>query len=78
MNNVDDGTGNLESRLKLIRANSLGTYSWDTSNSSINSGYGINGWTQADLKTELNGDYLKAYVKISGGNGSLNNPYTLE
>jgi len=58
MNNVDDGTGNLEARIKLIRATSLGSYSWDSSASGVNSGYGINDWTGADLKNELNGDYL--------------------
>jgi len=56
MNNIDDGTGNLETRIKLIRATSLGNYSWDSSE--INNGYGVNDWTQADLKNELNGDYL--------------------
>ena len=30
MNNVDDGTENLETRIKLIRNESLGNYSWDT------------------------------------------------
>ena len=58
MNNVDDGTGNLETRIKLIRNESLGNYSWDSSVSNVNGGYGINDWTQADLKNELNGDYL--------------------
>jgi len=58
MNNIDDGTGNLETRVKLIRNESLGDYSWDTSELSVNTGYGVNDWTQADLKNELNGDYL--------------------
>ena len=58
MNNVDDGTGNLETRIKLIRNDSLGSYSWDSSASNINEGKGINDWTQADIKNELNGDYL--------------------
>lgn len=58
MNNVDDGTGVLETRIKLVRKDSLGSYSWDTSDSSVNQGYGINDWTQADLMQELNVDYL--------------------
>ena len=58
MNNVDDGTGNQETRIKLVRNDSLGKYSWDTSSSNINGGWGVNDWTQADLKNELNGDYL--------------------
>ena len=53
MNNVDDGTGNLETRIKLIRATSLGNYSWDSHSNGIS-----NDWTQTDLKDELNGDYL--------------------
>ena len=40
--------------IKLVRSESLGTLSWDSSDSSINSGYGINEWNQADLKEYLN------------------------
>ena len=47
-----------EKLVKIIRNESLGNYSWDTSDSSINSGWGINEWSQADLMTELNTDYL--------------------
>ena len=74
MNNVDDGTGKQETRIKLIRATSLGSYSWDTSDSSINSGYGISDWTQADLKNELNGDYLDTSLQANTNwyNGSSN------
>ena len=31
---TDDGTGNIENRVKIIREESIGDYSWDTSNSS--------------------------------------------
>jgi len=65
MNNVDDGTGNLETRIKLVRATSLGNYSWDSSASGVNSGYGINDWTQADLMNELNGDYLDTSLQAN-------------
>ena len=64
MNNVDDGTGKKEQRVKLIRNDSLGNYSWDVSETTINDGYGINQWgpsetyAGADLMRELNGDYL--------------------
>ena len=58
MNNIDDGEGNLETRIKLVRKINIGYYSWDTSDSNVHSGYGINDWTQADLMRELNGDYL--------------------
>ena len=63
-NNIDDGTGKSETRLKIVRAESLGNYSWDTSISSINNGCGINQWGPsdsyegADIMRELNGDYL--------------------
>ena len=74
MNNVDDGTGVTETRIKLIRATSLGYYSWDTSDSSVNSGFGVNDWTQADLKNELNGDYLNTNLNANTNwyNGSNN------
>ena len=47
-----------ESLVKIVRNDSLGNYSWDSSESSINDGYGINEWRQADLMTELNTDYI--------------------
>ncbi len=57
MNNIDDGTGNKESRIKIKRNESIGEYSWDTSDSSINYGYGINEWSQADVMKLLNPGY---------------------
>ena len=47
-----------ESLVKIVRNDSLGDYSWDSSESSINSGWGVNEWSQADLMTELNTDYI--------------------
>ena len=47
-----------ESLVKIVRNDSLGNYSWNTSESSINSGWGVNEWSQADLMTELNTDYI--------------------
>ena len=66
MNKIDDGAGNKESRLKLVRASSIGNnkYSWDSSDVSVNYGVGINDWSQADLMTMLNsGPY---YNRTSG------------
>ncbi len=57
MNNIDDGTGKKESRIKLIRNESIGEYPWDTSDSSVNSGYGVNEWSGADLMKLLNPGY---------------------
>ena len=54
-----------ESLVKIVRNDSLGDYSWDSSASSVNSGYGINEWSQADLMTELNNDYINT-SKTSG------------
>ena len=57
MKDIDDGTGNKEDRVKLIRSEAIGEYSWDTSESSINGGYGVNEWSQADLMKLLNPGY---------------------
>src|SRR5574344_1668392 len=54
MNNIDNGSGTKETRLKIIRNESIGDYSWDSSDSTINSGWGVNEWSGADLMTELN------------------------
>ena len=70
MKNIDDGTGNKSDRVKLIRADSIGFYSWDTSESSINSGYGVNEWSQADLMKLLNPGYESESV---GGSLYWNN-----
>ena len=51
-------TNNYENLVKIVRNESLGDYSWDSSESSINFGYGVNEWSQADLMTELNTDYI--------------------
>ena len=80
MNNVDDGMGNLDTRIKLIRSELLGNYSWDTSDSSVNDGWGINDWTQADLMRELNGDYLDTTLEAntfwySGQNNQKTNEF---
>ena len=55
--NVKDSSGVTSKKLKLVRDESLGNYSWDTSGTS-NSGYGINEWNQSFLMNELNSDYI--------------------
>ena len=81
MNNIEKEDGTTESLVKIRRAESLGDYSWDTSESSINSGYGINQWGEsgtyegADLMRELNTDYLGNITVGTDGkwyNGSNN------
>ena len=64
MNNVENESGKKESLLKIVRPNSIGSYSWDTTEYAINNGYGINQWGAtdsyegSDLMRELNTDYL--------------------
>ncbi len=68
---TDDGTGNIENRLKIIREESIGDYSWDTSVFTINSGSGINQWGSsgsyegADLMRLLNPGYESESVNNS-------------
>ncbi len=51
-------------RIKLIRNESIGSYSWDTSESSINYGWGVNEWSTSDMMNLLNnGAY---YNRTSG------------
>ena len=53
---VDDGRGNLEQRLKLIRNNAIGIYSWDNKDTTTEAedNYGKNNWTDARLNYLLN------------------------
>ena len=64
-NVYDTETNQNEKLVKIIRNTSLGEYVWDTSASNDNSGWGKNDWTQADLKNELNIDYIDT-SKTSG------------
>ena len=43
--------------VKLVRKDSLGSLSWDSSESSVNDGWGVNEWSQADLQVYLNKMY---------------------
>ena len=56
-NNVDNGSGTKETRIKLIRDESIGKYNWDNKPSgtgSSDSKYGSNDWTDSTLKEVLN------------------------
>ena len=48
------GNEKKESLVKIVRNESLGNYSWDSSEKTINRGNGVNEWSQADLMYELN------------------------
>lgn len=58
-------TNKYENLVKIIRKDHIGGFSWDTSDSNINNGYGINEWNQAKLMFELNNDYIDT-SKTSG------------
>ena len=67
--NVKDSTGKIERKIKLVRNESLGNFSWDAKlNPQKNDYRGINNWTEADLKNELNGDYLDTTLTSNKNN----------
>ncbi len=49
--------GVFDGKVKIMRGSQIGKYSWDTSDSSTNSGWGVNEWSQADLMKLLNSGY---------------------
>ncbi len=79
-----NGKEKKESLVKIVRNDSLGDYSWDSSDSSKNSGYGINEWSQADLMTELNTDYInpnptsETTLWYNGRNNAKNGTYNYD
>ena len=74
MNNIKNSSNTNQTLLKIIRAESLGNYSWDSSDSGVNDGYGVNQWGTsenyegADLMRELNTDYLGNITVATPGN----------
>ena len=70
--------GPTEKRIKLIRDESIGSYSWDSSALGVNNGYGVNEWSQADIMTTLNSG---AYWNRTSGtcyNGANNSTTTCD
>ncbi len=63
MNNIEDENGNMGSHLKLIRS-SIGEYSWDSSETNVNEGSGVNEWSTSAIEKVLNENY---YNKKVGG-----------
>ena len=53
---TDDGTGKVEKRMKIVRNESIGNYSWDNKNASTGaeSSQGKNNWSDARLNYLLN------------------------
>ena len=74
-------TNKYENLVKIVRNESLGNYSWDSSESIINNGNGVNEWSQADLMTELNTDYInpsptsETTLWYKGSNNAKNGTY---
>ena len=75
---TDDGTGNIENRVKIIREESIGNYSWDSSPAGVNDyletnilGAGVNQWGEsgtyegADLMRLLNPEYESENINNS-------------
>ena len=67
--------GVFENNVKLVRSEKLGNLSWDSSESSVNSGYGVNEWSQADLKNYLNTMYYGG-TSVTCYNGENNQTKT--
>ncbi len=64
--NLDNG-GQQESLVKIIRAESIGSYSWDSSAEGINNGSGVNEWSQADVMKLLNPQEVYSGTPAIGG-----------
>ena len=66
--------GVIDNKVKLIRNESIGDFSWDTSASGVNGGYGINQWGEsgtykgADLMKLLNPGFDTNLAEDSSGN----------
>ena len=56
---VTTSSGKTEKLVKIVKDTPFSTrMSWDSSASSVNGGYGVNEWSQADLMTMLNTYYI--------------------
>ena len=49
--------GVFDGKVKIMRGSQIGKYSWDSNASDVNSGCGVNEWSQADLMKLLNSGY---------------------
>ena len=63
--NLEDGKQ--ESLIKIMRSDSIGKYSLDSSVSSVNLGYGVNEWSQADAMKLINPKDIYDDESIIGG-----------
>ena len=67
--------GVFENNVKLVRSEKLGNLSWDSSESSVNNGRGVNEWSQSDLKNYLNTMYYGG-TSVTCYNGQNNQTTT--
>ena len=56
---IDDGSGNIEARIKIARSESIGIYAWNSNRK--------NEWSTATLQTYLNGTYLNGLTTEAQG-----------
>ena len=49
--------GVFDGKVKIMRNENIGSYSWDSSESAVNDGWGINDWSQSVLMKLLNSGY---------------------
>ncbi len=73
MKNVEKEDGLQEDLIKIVRADSIGNYSWDNKNASTGaeSAYGKNDWTTAELMYLLNPNYGGHQLNSVTANNSL-------
>ena len=64
--NLDNGE-KVESLVKIIRAESIGEYSWDSSTPSVNNGWGVNEWSDSDIMKLLNPNTVYSGTPTIGG-----------
>ena len=60
---TDDGNGNIENRIKIIKNQSIGNYQWNTTQVASTSSY--NNWTGATLMKYLNNTYANSLISSS-------------
>ncbi len=63
---LDDGVKE-EDLVKIIRSDSIGYYSWDSSLSDVNGGFGVNEWSEADIMKLLNPNTVYSGTPTIGG-----------
>ena len=58
--------GVFDGKVKIMRSENIGAYSWDTTDSTTNGGYGLNDWTTSKLMMLLNSGYTYMINNIRG------------